>query len=151
MPDSSKPSRADFESPSQLFAVKARHASVAAALKRDPDELPQIDREKLVAARALRPDLKRFDGLKIQARHRQRSEHCFAMRANACRSHAKRLYRRRPGQFRWRDGSVIRTVFRVATGLWSDRTKCNEPAPPHSRFWVKRYATETRVGPNPVL
>lgn len=65
MPDTSKPSRAGLKGPSQLFAVEARHASVAEALKRDPDSLPQIDREKLVAARALRPDLKRFHGLKI--------------------------------------------------------------------------------------
>lgn len=60
-----KPTPSAARDPHEVFAAEASKASVAAALKRDPDPLPQIDREKLAAARAMRPELKRFHGVKI--------------------------------------------------------------------------------------
>lgn len=47
------------------FDPDARRASVEQTLTRDAATLPQIDREKLISARALRPDTKRFHGVKI--------------------------------------------------------------------------------------
>ena len=63
-----KPTPSAARDPREVFAPEASKASVAAALKRDPAPLPQIDREKLAAARALRPEFKRFHGVKIPLR-----------------------------------------------------------------------------------
>lgn len=48
-----------------MLGENARDASISIILKRDPEGLPQVSREKLETIRALRPDLKRFHGVKI--------------------------------------------------------------------------------------
>lgn len=60
-----KPIPKSSNDPREIFGLDASKASVAEALKRDPGSLPQIDREKVAAARALRPEFKRFHGVKI--------------------------------------------------------------------------------------
>lgn len=63
--DNTHPGRGFSAARIKTFSTAGRAASVAKALKRDAKHLPQVDREQLVNARALRPDLKRFHGLKI--------------------------------------------------------------------------------------
>lgn len=65
MPSNRKTPAKPRNDPLGIFACENRHASKAKALKRGPDSLLQIDREKLISARAIRPALKRFHGLKI--------------------------------------------------------------------------------------
>ena len=57
--------RIDFTKQLKTFAVEARDASLRRIVADRPADLPQISAEKVSLVRALRPDLKRFHGLKV--------------------------------------------------------------------------------------